>query len=176
MPGGERVGSTGYEADLCDPSAAWLRLFYSVTPARGGRQVQRDYRVTLDTTRPPFGGVRWWFICPSTGQRVAKLYLPNGGTIFAGRCAYRLAYQSQRSTRVDRSHARQRRIFAKLGEEYHRFEQLPPCKPKWMRWRTYAQLRAELEAAEAAHEGVFMVDATRFLARLKAHTPRRRKG
>jgi len=31
------------------------------------------------------GGRRWWYICPVTGKRVGKLYLPAGATHFAGR-------------------------------------------------------------------------------------------
>jgi AAA domain len=48
--------------------------------------------------------VRWWWICPATGRRVSKLYLPNGGVRFLshGPGAYRLAYASQRHGRLDR--------------------------------------------------------------------------
>jgi hypothetical protein len=48
----------GYEANLVDPDAAWLRLTYAVngTPM--------DYRVRLVTTQPTYGGCRWWFLCP----------------------------------------------------------------------------------------------------------------
>lgn len=161
----ERIGSISYEANLCDPSEAGLRLFYAITPSGGGEPVHRDYRVTLDTTRPPFGGLRWWFLCPSTGRQVVKLYLPNGGTIFAARRAYPLVYQSQRNAALERGHARQGRIFAKLGAEYRCFEDPPPRKPKWMRWRTHNRLCAELVAAEAAHEAIFAAGAVRFLAR-----------
>jgi len=51
----------------------------------------------LTTTPQPFGGQRWWFICPRTGRRTAKLYLPDGALTFASRQAYRLAYQCQRN-------------------------------------------------------------------------------
>ncbi|MPZ32630.1 MAG: hypothetical protein GEV13_16805 [Rhodospirillales bacterium] len=37
------------------------------------------YRVGALSTAQPFGGVRWWFLCPATGRRVAKLWLPQGG-------------------------------------------------------------------------------------------------
>src|SRR3712207_754765 len=34
----------------------------------------RDQRVRLEAGPCRFGGVRWWWICPATGRRAAKLY------------------------------------------------------------------------------------------------------
>ena len=54
------------------------------------------YRVRIMRT----GGLRYWFSCPlqrdggMCGRRVAKLYLPPGGTYFGCRDCYRLAYRS----------------------------------------------------------------------------------
>ena len=56
--GAEPHANIGYEANLVDPDAAWLRLTYT---ARGNPM---DYRVRLVTTRPTYGGRRWWFLCP----------------------------------------------------------------------------------------------------------------
>ena len=84
----------GYEADLGDRGAAWLRLFYTAS----GDPV--DYRVRLVTTRPHYGGLRWWFLCPLVRQdggpprRVGKLYLPPGGRYFGSRVGYGLTYRS----------------------------------------------------------------------------------
>ena len=97
VPSEEEVGSIGYEANLIDQLGAWMRLHYRVDGE------QQDYRVPLETTRPNYGGRRWWFRCPATGHRVAKLHLPPGGTIFAARRAYGLAYQSQRERSHDRA-------------------------------------------------------------------------
>ena len=49
-----------------------------------------DYRVRLTSTRPNFGGLRWWFVCPLVRRRVAKLYLPPGQIYFGSREAYGL--------------------------------------------------------------------------------------
>ena len=63
-----------YEADLRDTDNAWLRLHYRAN----GEAV--DYKVKLVTTKPNYGGYRWWFICPivrrdgGPPRRVAKLY------------------------------------------------------------------------------------------------------
>ena len=54
-------------ADASDPDNAWLRLYYRVN----GQPV--DYKVRLVTTKPNYGGLRWWFICPIalTADRLA---------------------------------------------------------------------------------------------------------
>ena len=84
----------GYEADLRDQEIASLRLNYRVK----GQPV--DYRVRLVTTKPHYGGLRWWFLCPlvrSDGgppRRVGKLYLPPGGRYFGSREGYGLTYRS----------------------------------------------------------------------------------
>lgn len=96
---------------------------------------------------------------------VAKLYLPNGAHRFASRRAYGLAYASQRRSRTDVGHDRLRRLYRKLGGKYNHFEQPPPPKPKWMRWQTYDRLRAEIAAAEDAHNAVFIAGAARLLTR-----------
>ncbi len=72
---GEEVGSIGYEANLIDPDGAWVRLHYR----QDGEP--RDYRVRLETTRPNYGGRRWWFRCPATGHRTSQnCTLPRAGT------------------------------------------------------------------------------------------------
>ena len=47
----------------------------------------RTTGIQLETTPQPFGGRRWWFVCPRAGRRAAKLYLPNGVFTFASRQA-----------------------------------------------------------------------------------------
>lgn len=59
--------------------------------------------VDLDKTRPHFGGVRYWFICPSCKRRVAKLYVPFRHDRFLCRRCHGLTYQSsQDSHRFDK--------------------------------------------------------------------------
>jgi hypothetical protein len=98
----------------------WLRgetetasISYSVAEAAGGLVLTLHYTVTrtgeavdisvrLETTRPRFGGVRWWGRWPC-GRRVRKLYLPGGATRFACRQCHRLTYASaqEHDKRVD---------------------------------------------------------------------------
>jgi hypothetical protein len=59
--------------------------------------------VGLDKTLPHFGGVRWWFICPSCKRRAAILYARFGREGFLCRRCHGLTYQSsQDSHRFDR--------------------------------------------------------------------------
>ena len=83
--GCEPHAKISYEANLVDPNAAWVRHTYTVSGT------SMDYRVRLVTTQPTYGGRRWWFLCPLARQdggpprRVAKLYLPPGGSYFGSR-------------------------------------------------------------------------------------------
>ena len=98
---GERIGGTWgwtyegedrphaivrYDANLTEPDDPWLRLRYDVN---GGRV---ECMVRLVSTRPNYGGRRWWFLCPLVGRRAAKLYLPPGAKLFGSREAYGLTY------------------------------------------------------------------------------------
>ena len=138
---GKEIGNIGYEANLMAPDQAWVRLHYRVNDE------PQDYRVTLETTRPNYGGRRWWFRCPATGWRVAKLHLPSCGQIFASRRAYGLVYRSQRERAYDRAMTRTQDIRMKLGGSPSLVEPFPD-KPKGMWWRTYWRLRGEAQEAE----------------------------
>jgi hypothetical protein len=103
-------------------------------------------RVQLTSTQPTFGGRRWWFLCPRTGRRTTKLFLPNGGSHFWSRQAYGLGYRCQREDRFSRLQRRAATLNRQLGGEGFSTWADPPAKPKWMRWATYegALFRAAL--------------------------------
>jgi hypothetical protein len=98
----ERAASIDYEVNTLE-NPPWLRLQYTFTE----RQDHLDYRVGLTVTRPHFGGLRWWFICPLVvnrrpcGRRVGKLYL--SGRYFGCRHCHNLTYTScqKHDKRVD---------------------------------------------------------------------------
>ena len=105
---GEEVGSIGYLIDTLKPSDWHLRLQYNLTLWRTGKREWLDYRVSLTTTPLPWGGLRWWFLCPllkdgrPCGRRCGKLYLPPGGKYFGCRLCYDLTYRSaQEAHRFD---------------------------------------------------------------------------
>jgi hypothetical protein len=93
---GEQTSALNYEVCTLDTADPWVRLSYTIT--RSGQAV--DYRVRLTTTRPRFGGLRWWFLCPlivrglPCNRRVGKLYLPPGGSYYGCRRCYDLTYTS----------------------------------------------------------------------------------
>jgi hypothetical protein len=93
---GETTSSLGYEVDTTNPAHSWIRLFYTIT--RTGDKV--DYTVRLTSTRPYFGGLRWWFICPLSvngricSRRVGNIYLPPYAQYFGCRHCYDLTYRS----------------------------------------------------------------------------------
>lgn len=133
--GGEPCGQIRYSYAMTDPDRASLTLRFSVTRRADGST--RDYvqHVPLSYTLPPFGGRRWWMLCPLTGARVGKLYVPGHGDLFASRKAWGIAYQSQRSDRAQRPFDALFRLQRRLGcaEGWGGFV----TRPKGMWWRTY---------------------------------------
>jgi hypothetical protein len=104
-------------------SLSWFRgeqemgsIGYQVVPTEGGEKLLLvlSYRwssdekesqsikvpIFLETTRPHFGGLRWWGRCPlevggvPCRRRVAKLYLPPGSRYFGCRQCHQLTYHS----------------------------------------------------------------------------------
>ena len=145
---GERAASVGYEARLTADSGR-LRLYYTTTPY-GGEKRASDYWISLATTPQPFGGRRWWFQCPRTGDLVSKLYLPNGAYAFASRRAYRLGYSCQRETPRDRSLSRAFALREKIGGKGGIGDYIP--KPKGMHARTYERAMEKVFEAEEVLE------------------------
>ena len=137
----EERASIGYEADLIDPYAAWVRLHYR----RDG--TPEDYKVRLTVTYPHYGGIRWWFVCPANGSRTAKLHLPPGGNLFASRAAYRLGYNSQQESPMFRYLSQAQAIRRRLGGSTC-IDEWFPRKPKGMHWKTYEKLQAKCERYE----------------------------
>ena len=70
------------------------------------------------------GGLHWWWGCPETGRRYAKLYLPNGGRRFLSRGAYGLVYASQAEDAIMRAHRRAARVHGRLGSDERLVAQL----------------------------------------------------
>jgi hypothetical protein len=90
--------SIGFEAQ-CFMENGYMRLQYTVSSLAMGEQVV-NYNVELFTTRPYFGGVRWWFICPNQDceKMVGKLYQPPGAKYFLCRTCQNLTYTSCRES------------------------------------------------------------------------------
>ncbi len=119
--GGEPAGWISYVADMENVHGSELRLTYWRGSADDREHVKQTIRLIF--TEPNFGGRRWWMVCPSSGLRVGKLYLPNGGDRFAGQRAWRLGYNSQRVAHRDRAFEKLFRLQRKLG-----------CEEGWDSW------------------------------------------
>ncbi len=126
---GERLSSISYEANTLDLHNSYLRIHYTFTES----QKKIDYKIKLERTLTNYG-VRLWFICPANGKRVSKLYMPNGGDIFASRQAYRLKYASQSESPKDRALRKKWKIVKKTdGDNY-------PIKPRGMHEKTFERI------------------------------------
>jgi hypothetical protein len=123
-----RECSIGYEVLTLDMSRPLVRLFYTTTRGDAGQKEASDYHVQLVTTRPRFGGLRWWFVCPlivrgvPCGRRVGKLYLPPSSVYFGCRHCYRLTYTSCRESR--KSDALARLLARDMGQDFHTAKRL----------------------------------------------------
>ncbi len=119
----------------------------------GGEWQRMEYAVYLEWTPCNLGGRRAWFCCPARGcgRRVAILY---GGTTFACRHCYRLAYASQREAKDDRARRQAEKIRRRLGWPAG-IANPEGGKPKGMHWQTFRRLTAAHDAyAEASLAGV----------------------
>jgi hypothetical protein len=143
---GRKTAYIGYKAYL-GQERGWARLSYTVTDGRSGGETHYDYCVELTTTPQPFGGRRWWWVCPRQGDLVSKLYMPSAGGTFASRKAHRLTYRSQREGPIDRARERALTLRRRLGSR-EGFDSFIP-KLKGMRSRTFRRKLAQVRAAEA---------------------------
>lgn len=100
---GRRVGSVQFQSHSTgEAGTKLLQLRY-----RWERSLNVCENISLVSTIPHFGGVRWWFLCPigdcpnSCSNRVGKLHLRDGH--FGCRSCHDLTYLScQRSHQLER--------------------------------------------------------------------------
>ena len=104
---GEKKASCGFQVEVLHQDSILLTLNYTVTIREEKHEVKLP--IQLETTRPNFGGKRWWFLCPLVKnnvpckQRAGKLHKPPGGLYFGCRHCYSLTYTScQESHQFDR--------------------------------------------------------------------------
>ena len=60
--------------------------------------------IQLEEYELPYGGERWYALCPRTGRRSTALVLPPGQTHFASVKGWNVAYGSQRECPIHRGH------------------------------------------------------------------------
>ncbi len=148
---GEQVAAAGLSY-CAGPDEKWLRLSYTVT-RYGEEPFKLSETFQLDAFAQPYGGHRWYIICPTMGSRCQCLYLPPGATKFRSRRGFksRLQYYSQKVDAPSRLMETGRGIARKVlragppkwREKYREWD-FPP-KPPWMRWKTYNKHYARWE-------------------------------
>jgi hypothetical protein len=143
---GEKSVSIAYELQT-EADVGWLRLTYPIMSRATDELQELDYRVKLVTTRPHFGDVRWWFLCPLTWQRVRMLYLHPFYDRFASRQALGLTHASYWESRKDRAKRRVQKILRQLGGTGALAELGRLPKPKGMHWETFDRLSAAAQEA-----------------------------
>lgn len=92
-------------------------------------QERIDYKVQITTSRPNYGGERYWFVCPRCGRMVASLY---GSKYFWCRHCHDLAYKTQQVGFINR-----------MLENKHKYEDKANkngVKRRWIHWKTYHKL------------------------------------
>lgn len=141
--GGRAIGSMVLFVDTGGDTG--IEPFFTVSyrlPWTGSRWKTGNDLFKLVTTRPYFGGTRWWAVC-HCGRHVAKLYLPYGATCFRCRHCYQLAYESQRASKDERLRRRARKLRDRLDNI-----DAVDGRPKWMRKETYALIRVKIARLE----------------------------
>ena len=69
----------GFQSEVKEESG-YVQLHWTSTNRWTGEARQCENRITLTTRPQPFGGRRWFFICPHTGESVAN---PSGRVFIA---------------------------------------------------------------------------------------------
>jgi hypothetical protein len=115
-----------------------------------------DQRIDLVALPRHFGGVQWYFVCPTTGRRASVLWMPAGESCFASRRAWgsQFAYASQFESPLYRAHSRAHEVSCRLsGKNYSEiYHLLPPPRPRYMHRDTYGKLLMRLVVAESKYK------------------------
>ncbi len=120
-----------------------LSLRYTVTT----NDEKHNIKDTVQLLHAPcnLGGTRPWFSCPRCARPVAVLYMRAGR--FACRHCQRVAYSTQSEDVLQRTWLKQRKLEARLGDDWQR--------PKGMRHATYERLLDRLHDCEARRDMAF---------------------
>ncbi len=104
-----------------------------------GESVPESF-VRWETTAPHFGGLRYWWLCPSCGRRCADLY---GGRYFLCRKCHDLTYRTAQCGNLSESIGNRMWAIRKRLKAKGWLTDPLPGKPNYMHWRTYFRLVQE---------------------------------
>jgi len=101
---GKVVSRIAYSVIQTEDLPSSLRLTYTIIRINGERR-DVNYPIRLTMTSLPWGGGRYWFICPGAGcgRRVSVLYLATAQDYFLCRHCNRLSYRSRQEGYEDRT-------------------------------------------------------------------------
>jgi hypothetical protein len=126
--------------DLSDTGDASMRI---VRSEDDGATIER---VAIECVRCPYGGVRYYFLCPLIGVRCEQLFLADG--IFASRKAHKLTYASQSENELSRARRKVRKLHRQVEGDFRY------ARPRGRnRWRIVQGLKAaKIEARALYHD------------------------
>ena len=107
--GEANIRYVGVSVDLREPEAGLLTVAF----APNGEARRQEIKIESRTL--PYGGRRYYFVCPQRARRCEVLGLVDGQ--FASRQAHRLTYRSQSDDRLERVRSRRDRLWARLRPE-----------------------------------------------------------
>lgn len=147
-------------------------------------KVEHQQHIRTSATACNYGKVRHWLHCPQCGRRAFRLYYyphtvnARGEYVhyFTCRHCLHLTYQARRERGFDRyqsrcfnAHDRMKewaRVHGVKDFKTDRWQwQMPPDKPKGMRWRTYERIAGKWEKAADMAEDAFAAGLTALIER-----------
>jgi hypothetical protein len=102
----------------------------SIKGAAFGQPIDQTLEVVAQPM--PFGGERYFAICPLSGKRCAVLILPPGKALFASVGGWGVAYASTRECKVGRAHRAMRKIEETRLSKYARKPTRERYQQRWL--------------------------------------------
>ena len=112
-PDGAPLGRLNYEIRHYGPDGRAICFLRQALTFDGSLRMGSGQTLPVTTTRPHFGGKRYWFRC-ECGRRSGRLYLTAGETLFRCRLCCDLTYQSAQE------HKTRRGLLRPIIEQYAR--------------------------------------------------------
>jgi hypothetical protein len=140
-PSRQPIGLVSLTCDVTDELCAAVQLSFRV----GRRSVEQEIAL-VSVPRVPFGGQRWFFVCPQSGARACRLFLPYHGDRFLSREAHGLRYLVEHHSALDNDIEKVCRLYRRVtGERPPQGALSPlPFRPKGMHERTFSRLLLQL--------------------------------
>lgn len=120
---------------------AGVSLDYTIKGERGKPEAISDL-IPISETPCNYGGVRYWFKCPSCNHKRLDLY---GGRLFRCRDCRALGYECQTVDEISRLYDRGQKIAERMTGQPYKFGYPFPARPIGMHHRTYDRLKSEFK-------------------------------